>query len=85
MLDRDALRIRLIDHGLARVADELAELATPSVTILATIASDDDIPVGSSKFGGCPDAPTDFTWPHWKDKPLAFLAQISLSTCRLWS
>lgn len=32
-----------------------------------------------SKLGGLPDLPSGFKWPHWKNKPLAFLAQIDLA------
>jgi uncharacterized protein YwqG len=34
---------------------------------------------GFSKFGGAPDAPADYDWPHWKDGMLSFLAQIDLA------
>ena len=33
----------------------------------------------SSKLGGLPDAPTDFSWPTWNDRPLAFIGQIDLA------
>lgn len=32
-----------------------------------------------SRIGGVPSIPVGFAWPHWKDKPLAFLAQIDIS------
>lgn len=31
-----------------------------------------------SKLGGMPDLPKGFNWPQWKNKPLAFVAQIDL-------
>lgn len=31
---------------------------------------------GLSKFGGVPDVPQDFAWPHSSERPLNFLAQI---------
>ena len=39
----------------------------------------DESDVGGSKFGGFPDLPADFNWPHWDDAPLTFLAQFRLS------
>ncbi len=32
-----------------------------------------------SKFGGLPALPTTLTWPEWKGRPLAFLAQFDLA------
>ena len=32
-----------------------------------------------SRIGGAPDLPQGFQWPHWKNAPLAFLAQIDLA------
>lgn len=32
-----------------------------------------------SKLGGIPDVAATFVWPHWKDRPLTFLAQVDLS------
>jgi len=79
MLDREALRIRLIDNRLSRIAAELSDLAAPCITIQTELSSDKSIPIGFSKFGGRPDVSADFDWPTWKEKPLSFLAQINLS------
>jgi uncharacterized protein YwqG len=38
-----------------------------------------DIAVGQSRLGGVPDTPPAFEWPRWRDRPLAFLAQINLT------
>lgn len=32
-----------------------------------------------SKLGGLPNVPAGFVWPTWKDRPLAFLAQLDLA------
>lgn len=80
MIDREQIRRQLIDAGLARVADHIARLVQPCIRIYTTPTKDDDIPVGESKFGGDPDLPMDFQWPEWNGQPLAFLAQINLST-----
>lgn len=80
MTDSEGLRARLIDVGLARVAAALTESAAPCITIHTVPNSDDAIPTGASKFGGHPDLPAHFDWPHWNDIPLAFLGQINLAT-----
>jgi len=84
-LDRNILRIQLIDRGLARVANELANSALPCTTVKTRGAKDEDISIGSSKFGGRPDAPSDFDWPMWNDRPLAFLGQLNLPTVSRWN
>lgn len=80
MFDPNQLRTRLIDAGLARVANDLVDSAAESIRIVTQPASEDDIPVGASKFGGKPDMPPDSNWPRWKDAPLSFLCQINLSS-----
>jgi uncharacterized protein YwqG len=80
MSNRDALCQRLIDNGLDRVATELADLAAPCIMIATTpAAAEEAIPIGHSKFGGCPDLPANFAWPQWQGLPLAFLGQINLA------
>lgn len=40
--------------------------------------SDSNVPVGSTKYGGRPDAPAGFEWPvDERDRPLSFLFQIN--------
>jgi len=78
-LDRKQIRQQLVDAGLARVADDIAQLARPCIRIHTARRDDDDIPIGESKFGGLPDVPADFSWPEWDGQPLAFLGQIKLS------
>jgi uncharacterized protein YwqG len=80
MMTRSELRARLDQVGLAHVADQLAKLAQPCIQIEPTRSEDSSIPVGTSKFGGCPDLPAGVQWPHWQDKPLSFLTQLNLDT-----
>lgn len=35
---------------------------------------------GRSKLGGLPHVPISFQWPTWKDRPLAFIAQIDMAS-----
>lgn len=39
----------------------------------------DDLPVGVSRYGGCPDLPTGVTWPTDGKAPLMFVAQFALA------
>lgn len=80
MIDREQIRVKLIDAGLARLADEIARLVRPCIRIDTTPTNEEEIPVGASKFGGLPDVPADFSWPEWNSQPLAFLGQINLAT-----
>lgn len=35
--------------------------------------------LGTSRLGGWPDLPASASWPHWEDRPMAFIAQINLA------
>ena len=67
------------EYKLEAFEDQIVSLAKPSVLMTRTKVNEDDIPIGASKLGGNPDLPKDFKWPHWKDKPLTFIAQFKLS------
>lgn len=41
--------------------------------------NEDEIPIGHSKLGGCPDLPIDFVWPESEWGGMEFMAQINLS------
>ena len=56
-------------------ADRLAELARPSVRLVP--GDGDPDPLGS-RLGGDPAVPSDFTWPTWSGKALAFMGQVRL-------
>lgn len=62
-----------------------SKLRKPSIRLEFCEQSYDMLPIGSSRFGGAPDLPTDFIWPTFagvgfngsvKERPLAFLLQI---------
>src|SRR5436190_14406682 len=76
---------------LARVAPELRPLLRWSVRIETSPASDDKLPVGTTKFGGSPDLPDGLEWPMYSPPadpgggvrpapaPIPLVAQIRLS------
>src|SRR5262245_15484142 len=80
---QDELKSRMRDAGLGSVAEQVARLARPCYRIGRTLVPDDQISVGSSKFGGGPDVPAGFTWPEVantrKPEPMEFVGQIRLS------
>ena len=55
--------------ALARVAPELRPLVRWSIRIEAARPSDNDLPVGASKFGGAPDLPAGLAWPVYTPPP----------------
>lgn len=66
--------------GLIHRADQLIPLFHP--TIAATtqqVEFEREIPLGASKLGGRPDMPPELAWPSYQDRPLEFIAQISLA------
>src|SRR5262249_8470183 len=43
-----------------------------------TPTNDENIEIGASKMGGCPDLPADINWPSWHE-PMAFIGQFNLA------
>jgi uncharacterized protein YwqG len=80
MITHDLLANLIAQNGLEPYAADLMKMSRSSIHISRTpVADDSKIPVGSSKFGGAPDVPAGFVWPHWQKKPLTFMAQIRLA------
>jgi uncharacterized protein YwqG len=75
----DDLGTLLRNKGLARVADQLEQLAQPSIRMISMAMGESELALGTSKVGGLPDLSEDIAWPTWKDMPLAFIAQINLA------
>lgn len=79
----EAAKQRIVEQarqrGLARVADQLASLLTPSIRLKTEAVPEDRLDVGSSHFGGTPDLAPETSWPECKGVPMAFLGQICLS------
>jgi uncharacterized protein YwqG len=51
----------------------------PAIAISREIASQEELLLGQSRFGGLPDVAAGFEWPRFRNRPLAFLAQINLA------
>ena len=69
-------------YGFAPHLDDLFALARPMLRVVTDPSDDDSIPVGATKFGGCPDLPALAGWPRVKRGPLTFLAQFDLADIR---
>jgi hypothetical protein len=75
----DDLERLLKKLGLARLISH-PELFAPAIRMKATLVTgDDEISLGSSKFGGRPDLPESFAWPEGPFGPIPFLAQVRCS------
>jgi uncharacterized protein YwqG len=79
MMNKEELKTKLDKAGLARVSNQLLSLAKMSIRFTSSKSNDKGIPIGGSKIGGYPDLPFGFSYPKWKNVPLAFLAQINLA------
>jgi uncharacterized protein YwqG len=78
----DELKRKLEQANLGHVADSIAKLARPCYRIKCVLRPEGEIPAGASKFGGSPDVPAEFVWPHNKSikhsEPMEFVGQIRL-------
>lgn len=81
---REDLRSILSPVG-AGLRDRVDESARPAVRYAtARLTADQNLPTGTSKFGGLPDMPAGVAWPTWttgdgSTRPLAFFAQLDLA------
>lgn len=60
-------------------ADWLIPLLRPAIGINAFPATQEEILVGASKFGGAPDLPAGTAWPTFEGVPLYLIAQFNLA------
>jgi len=65
--------------GLSAYAEPFADLIRPSIRMYTEAAGEGELPVGTSRIGGIPDLPPDWSWPYRRDYPLSFIAQINLA------
>lgn len=74
---------RIVDQarqrGLARVADQLASLLTPSIRLKTEAVPEETLGVASSHLGGMPDFAPGMSWPDCRGVPMAFLGQFRMS------
>lgn len=77
----DQIRDELCASGLSDYFDILAPMAKNSVQITPELQADTDIPLGTSKFGGCPDLPAEAEWfrTNGSALPMSFVAQINFA------
>lgn len=73
------LTASLMSAGLAAHAREIAALSRPAIGIDVRPCAQNALALGDPRFGGVPDVPTDFRWPTYRKRPLAFLGQMDLS------
>ena len=76
---RNAWRAQLEDIGVeARHLDSLQKLVRPAIRLESRKVAQADLSLGQSRLGGEPDLPAKFTWPVYRGKPLAFVAQLNM-------
>lgn len=81
--DVGALRSQIRAYKLHRLEDQLVSLAKPCIRMVPVRIDDDTVPMGASRFGGHPDVPKGFEWPHLGGKPLTFIGQFNLAEVAL--
>ena len=76
----DELREEMTESGLDAYFEALAPLAKNALQVTLDVQDDDDLPVGVSKFGGCPDLPAGVEWFRTEsDIPMSFVAQVNFA------
>jgi hypothetical protein len=77
-ISREHIEEKLRAAGLETATARLLDAARPAIRIWPQPTAEEALACGASKFGGAPDLPLGFVWPHWQEEPLAFLAQLRL-------
>jgi uncharacterized protein YwqG len=66
-------RSLMADAGLSKYIDDILRLTRNSIRIKRKAAPHDDLKIGQSKIGGCPDLPPSLHWPWYNyNKSLLF-------------
>jgi len=65
--------------GLARISDEIEQIALSSIRLKTHEIDEAQLRLGITKFGGSPDFPQDWKWPERNGFALPFVGQINLS------
>ncbi len=79
----DELRRKLAEAGLESIAEQIVALTRPCYRVERSLKPEEQIPLGASKFGGSPDVPQGFEWPHVEgaknSEAMEFVGQLCLS------
>ena len=63
MTKLEDLRARLSSAGLGNAAENILKMVRPCYRIERTLTTEDNLSIGTSRFGGSPDVPDGFEWP----------------------
>ena len=78
------IKIALGKFQLSKYYDSIAPLIRWGIDLRLTETEESRLLIGSSKFGGRPDLPSDVEWPKsGNGTPMEFVAQINLEEARL--
>lgn len=73
------VRMALGKYRLSQYYDSIAPLIRWGIDVRLTETDENRLPVGTSKFGGRPDLPSDIEWPKSGDGiPMEFIAQFNM-------
>lgn len=76
----DELREEMTESGLDAYFEALAPFAKNALHVTLDVLDDDELPIGVSKFGGCPDLPAEVEWFRTEsDIPMSFVAQVNFA------
>lgn len=76
----ERLKQVMTQRGLGDYFERMKHLTRNAIHVNPIVVGKDEIPVGSSKFGGIPDLPDGFAWPRREEgNPLVFLCQFNLA------
>jgi len=82
MREREDVTARLSAAGLGGVAETILGMVRPCYRIERTLTAEENVPIGTSRFGGLPDAPEGFEWPEVNSgktpEAMEFVGQIRL-------
>lgn len=77
----EELKNEMRDRGLSGYFEVLSPFAKNAIRITLDERDEDDLPVGTSKFGGRPDLPADVAWFRNAETnvPLSFIGQVNFA------
>ena len=76
---RDVVLAALEADRMHAALRRLDELASPSLRLRPHRSSAEQLPMGATRLGGCPDLPRGLRWPSCDGAPLSFVAQLRLA------